>query len=236
MSAIFKNICIDFDTLLQQQSLRKMLGIVQKQAKTAEAKKRVDVGHYKDYDSDDWNPMYVGLFVEWLCENFLNFFGQQFNIGQVKMLASEYSSEKDLGTDGYGISLMKGKMNRTTEVKPGDKVYIQVKGTFNANKTYKANDGSRIPNFAANAMSNAIVNGLAYRSRYVLFTTGKDIHHTLNDMTHGLIEVINFKKISKLMDDNIFFLNYLRSQVSLTQLDVPEPSMDEEAKFNAKNM
>lgn len=236
MTAIFQNICIDFDTILEQTSLTKMMKVVKEQAKTVEAKKRIDVGNYKDYDKDDWNPMYVGLFTEWLCEKFLNYFGQQFNIGQVKMIASEYSTEKDLGTDGYGISLMKQRTTgtRTIEVKPGDKVFIQVKGTFNPTKVYTANDGARIHNFGSNAFSSAIKQGLAYNSRYVLFTTGDKLGHVLNEMTNGLIEVINHKKISKLMDDNVFFLNSMREDVGLSPLPIPEPKLDPEAEYNIR--
>jgi len=223
MTAIFQNICIDFKPILQETTLKNMMKVVKEQAKTPEAKKRVDVGNYKDYDTDAWNPMYVGLYVEWLCENFLNYFGQQFNIGQVRMIASEYSAEKDLGTDGYGISLMKQRTagTRTIEVKPGDKVFIQVKGTFNSAKVFTANDGARIPNFGMHAFSSAIKQGLAYSSRYVLFTTGDKIGYVLNDMSNGMIEVINYKKISKLMDDNIFFINAMREKVGLPLLPVP---------------
>ena len=53
----------------------------------------------------------------------------------------------------------------------------------------------------------ARLNGCAYSTRYILFTTGKGLHWKLEQNTCDDIEVVNYQKISKKIDNNIIFWN-----------------------------
>lgn len=230
---IFENVCLDFAPILAIPNIKNMLKEVEKQAKTEEAKKRTDFPHYKDYGQDEWSPVYFGLFVEWFAEQFLNHFGHVYNIFNVHMMNVEGDVSEDLGVDGMGLT-MNDKDVRGSAVKAprhGD-VYIQVKGTLNFQKKHTPNDGSRLPNFTTNAMSSAIISGKAYQSRYILFTTADGIHYTLKKMWNGMVEVIGIDQIQKLVNNNIQFLNILRTKVGLPELDIPLLSMDPEAVYN----
>jgi len=229
---IFTHRCIDFEPILEEANLKKMLKVVFAQSKTEAARQRVDFAHYKDYDADEFCPIYFGMFTEWLAWHFLNHYGHVFNIQNLDMTASVGSSEKDYGIDGRGLS-SKTQLLKNTGRKSvvGSPVFVQVKGTMNSTKEYTANDGSRLPNFATNAMSEAIRGGHAYQARYILFTTGLGIHFSLDEMTNHMFEIINFKKIKFLMDKDMVFLNRLRTSVNLPEFPVNLASKDPEAQM-----
>lgn len=155
---VFTARCIDFEPILKEANLKKMLKVVFEQSKTEEARKRVDFTNYKDYDVDEFCPIYFGMFVEWLAWHFLNHYGHVFNIQGLEMTSSIGSSEKDYGVDGRGLCI-KDQLLTSTGRKSvnGSPVYVQVKGTMNSNKEYQANDGSRLPNFATNAIDRKSV-------------------------------------------------------------------------------
>ena len=234
---VFQNYCIDWAYVLSDANIDKMQKRVIEQARTEEAKRRVDLANYKEaYEDNDFAPMYFGSFVEWYAQHFLNHFGHEWNLHSAKMLDCEGGTQSDLGVDGIAMSI-KERANKRSLVSPktNSKVYIQVKGCMDPTKVHKANDGTRLPNFMTNAMSQAIANGEAYQARYVLFTTGDSIHYTLEQMANGLMEVINIKKIRKWTKGNYHFLNILREEVGLPALEVPV-EMDEEAIRNSKNL
>jgi hypothetical protein len=234
---IFTHRCIDFKPILEEADLKKMLKAVFAQSKTEAARKRVDFAHYKDYDADEFCPIYFGMFAEWLAWHFLNHYGHVFNVQGVEMTASIGSSEKDYGIDGRGLCAKDQLMNSTgRKCNTGSPVYVQVKGTMNSNKEYQANDGSRLPNFATNAMSDAIRSGHAYQARYLLFTTGKGIHFSLDEMTNKMFEIINFKKIKHLVDGDDVFLNRLRTSVNLPAYPLTLAEIDPEADFIRKEI
>lgn len=229
---IFTARCIDFEPILADASIKKMLKVVFTQSKTEEARKRVDFANYKDYDTDEFCPIYFGMFAEWLAWHFLNHYGHVFNVQGVEMTASIGSSEKDYGIDGRGLCVKDQLLTSTgRKCTNGSPVYVQVKGTMNSNKEYQANDGSRLTNFATNSMSDAIRAGYAYQARYILFTTGKGIHFSLDEMTNKMFEIINFKIIKRLMDKDIDFLNRLRISVGLTPFPLTLSTIDPEAQF-----
>jgi hypothetical protein len=229
---VFTHRCIDFKPILEEANLKKMLKVVFEQSKTEAARKQVDFAHYKDYDTDEFCPIYFGMFTEWLAWHFLNHYGHIFNVQGVEMTASIGSSEKDYGIDGRGLCVKDQLLNSTgRKCVNGSPVYVQVKGTINSNKEYQANDGSRLPNFATNAMSDAIRSGYAYQARYLLFTTGKGIHFSLDEMTNKMFEIINFKIIKRLMDKDTAFLNRLRSSVNLSEFPLEIAAIDPEAQF-----
>lgn len=235
MNPIFKNHCINFEELLkpelihEKHPLGSMLAIAHRQSKTEEAKIRVDLANYKQYESHESCPAYFGLYVEWLAYHFLNHHGSFFNIQNVNMSASEGSTEVDLGIDGIGYCIKEGldKQSRRKYQK-GSPVYIQVKGTTNRTKEYSANDGSRLSNFGMNAMATAITSGHAYQARYIIFTTGSGIKYTLNNMSKSLFEVINYEKINALIKSDVTFLNRLRESVGLGIIDQVVSSPDPE--------
>lgn len=213
-----------------------MIKTVHAQSKTNEAKKRVDIIHYKDYGKDQECPMYFGMWLEWFGQYFLNYFGHEFNLNNVKMIDSVSSGEEDRGVDGHGETLKNAKKRRGHVIcaKRGYPVEIQVKATLNPTKEYKTNDGSRLANFMMNAMSTAIINGFAYNTRYILFTSGRGLHYKLAENSNGLMEIINYNNIIKLFDDDWEFLNHIRRSVGLDEHDLPELEMDLEAKINAE--
>ena len=182
---IFVHRCIDFNKLLKETKLSKMIKVAHEQSKTDEAKKRVNFSKYKEYDNNNTesDPVYFGMFTEWLAWHFLNHYGHVFNVQGMELTASIGNSEEDYGVDGRGICVKEQKMRSTSrKAVKNSPVYLQVKGTMNRNKEYTPNDGSRLPNFATNAMSDAIRSGHAYQARYILFTTGKGIHFSLEKM------------------------------------------------------
>jgi len=229
----FTDVCIDFDAILQQPDIRKMIKVVLDQAKTQEAKRRTDIGNYKDYGDEDGSPLYFGMFVEWYAQEFLNNYGHVYNIGNVQMNDHAGGTDEDWGIDGIGHTRYKKNKTSYPHVAPasGTPVYIQVKGTGNHNKEHMANDGSRLPNFTTHAMSTAIKSKTAYQSRYILFTTAKGVYYTLDKMWNNMVEVIAIKQIMKMSNGDMLFLNHLRQSVGLDSLDYSiEP--DAEAQYN----
>jgi hypothetical protein len=233
---IFQNHCVDFEEILSPSNwtkgkcLDRMLKSAHDQSRTEEAKLRVDFANYKDYGQDQWCPIYFGMFTEWLAWHFFNHYGRLFNVEGCEMLASEGSSEQDLGTDGRMQSIKRQPMSKTFRIaEKGSPVYLQVKGTMNKTKVYAANDGSRLPNFCTNAMSDAIRTGQAYKARYIVFTTGEDIHYTLDSMSNGMLEIVSYKDIKACLDMDWVFLNRLRSNVGLTEVVMGPCDIDPES-------
>lgn len=228
MAHIFTNICTDFTPILAQANLDRMLKEVYNQSKTELAKMRINITDYKDYDQDQWNPKYFGMFVEWLAEHYLNHYGSRYNIHAVMMTDSVDSTAEDYGIDGRGLSIKTQLLQSSARrAQSGSPVYVQVKGTLNKTKEYQANDGSRIPNFGLNAMSEAIKTGRPQQARYIIFTTGQGLHYSLEDkMANGLFEVIGYQEINKCMKNDVVFLNKLRDSVGLDIIPVPLSALD----------
>jgi hypothetical protein len=170
-------------------------------------------------------PRYFGAAGEAFAEVFFDLFGTEFNIGNVKFVDDAEHEEDDRGVDAYASSMKRKtyKQGITKESQPGSPVYIQVKTALNTIKEHMTNDGSRIMNFYGNAQSNARKVHAAYTARYVLFTFAGGIHWKLKQNTDEDIEVINFKKIAKLVDNNPFFWNefYKRLGLATKAIDVP---------------
>lgn len=237
----FEGRCLDFAAILSKPSLAHMLSAVKKQAHTHEAHQRTDPTYKANEDYPDsppeFCPAYYGGFTEWFAEKFLNYYGHKFNIAGVEMVDVVGSAEDDLGTDGRGVTMKDTKHHAISSITPvaGAKVHIQVKGSLNPTKEHKANDGSRLPNFIMNATTNSIVNGRAYRERYLLFTTAAGIHYKLKQMSNDILEVVNFQRIKKTMDGDIAFLNSMRKAVKLKTLPFADVPMDAEAEWNINN-
>jgi hypothetical protein len=226
---IFVNLCVDFDELLKEADIDKMLKEAAKQSKTEEAKIRASFSTYKDYAVDEQCPMYFGMFTEWLAWHFLNHYGHLFNVQNMEMTASVGTANADYGIDGQGMSVKIQKMASSgRQAVSCSPVYLQVKGTLNKTKLYAPNDGSRLTNFSTYAMSSAIKSGYAYQSRYIIFTTGAGIHYTLDAMSNNMFEVIDYKKIKTLLNNDTVFLNKLRESVGLVKFPVKPSQVDAE--------
>jgi hypothetical protein len=232
----FKTMCIDWEPLLAEPTLYSYLKSLHKQGLSKPAQKLVEP--YKDYDVTDPNsasPMYFGLGVEILAEAYLQHYGGHLHgLMNVEMCASIGKTDIDLGVDGMAKTNKIIRFSKTGRVADkGNDVFIQVKGTRNATKVYTANDGSRIPNFTTNAFSTAIKTGQAYKARYILFTTGKDLHYTLNSMSGEMIEVINHDSIKRAVAGDEHFWNEFRLEVGVGPKDLPPPKLDPEFEFMA---
>lgn len=229
---VFQNHCVSFEEILAESTLDRMLKVVYKQSQTELARMRVDFLNYKDYGVDEWCPAYFGMFVEWLAQHFLNHYGHLFNVHGVNMYDSVGSMVSDYGIDGEGVSIRRSKLRSTNRaVDPNSPVFIQVKGTMNPRKEYSPNDGNRLPNFGCNAFATAIRSGYAYQARYILFTTGKGLHFTMDEMYRNMVEVISRKQIKALMDDDTVFLNRLRASVGLAEVQLKRSKQDHEARL-----
>ena len=237
---VFTNHCVDFEELLKAPNITKMLKIAYDQSKTAEAKLRVDFAKFRDYGTDEFCPRYFGMFTEWFCGHFLEYFGHNFNLENVQMLDVEGNAEQDSGVDGTARNLK--KENRKSFIRTGRQpvqgspVYIQVKGTRDITKLYSPNDGTRLPNFMTHAQGKAMLAKQSYKARYILFTTGEGIDYKMENMACHLMEVINHRDIKRWADDNIVFLNKMREEVGLELLDIPEAKPDVDAPIFDENM
>jgi hypothetical protein len=227
----FINHCLDFEELLnpafvEKQTLSRMLKMAYKQSCRDEAKERYDItyGKFSDLEEDDEScAAYFGDFGEWLAWHFLNYYGHAFNIQSSIMLSAVGNTSEDYGTDGIGYTIKECQDRGTNRIfKKNAKVYIQVKTTLNPNKEYKPNDGSRLPNFGMNAMSDSIKTGSAYNARYLVFTTGKGLHFAMDKMSNNMMECIGYSKITRLMDRDTGFFNRLRLSVGLAPITLPD--------------
>lgn len=219
---VFTNYCTDWESILSTAEFDHMLDTAHKQSFTEEAKKRVDFANYKDYGADESCPAYFGMFLEWFCGHFLNYFGNQWDIECTEMLDVEDSSAQDCGVDGTALTVRKLRNSKYIatgrEPQQGSRVYIQVKATKNRAKMFSPNDGSRLPNFMTHAQARAMTEKQAYQARYLLFTSGKGIDYKLENMSCNLMEVINGADLKSNVKNNITFLNILRTSVGLQEL------------------
>ena len=235
---IFTNHCVDFEELLdpvkwakKKKALDHILVTLDKQSKTQEAKLRVDFNNWNLYTDDQSCPAYFGMGGEWFAWHFLNHYGRLFNMHTIEMTDSVDSSKEDYGTDGRGYSIIDSKSKyRTTNRRPiaNSPVEVQVKFTMNRMKEFMANDGSRLPNFGLNAMSTAIKTNKAYQTRYIVFSTGKGIHFSLDKMSNGMFEFIGYSEIIACIDRDFVFLNRLRESIGLDPVPLIESPNDAE--------
>lgn len=210
--------------ILSEPTLKRYVHNAAIAAKTKEAIEVYEIDSYKDFDElngdgfkSAWSPKYFGYAIEFLAEHFFEVFGSKFNIGNV-VSGNDYENViSDGGVDHYGISLAEQKIGYR-KCRAGDTVFIQTKGVLNPRYEFTTNDGARLPNFFMNAQAQALRIGQSYRARYVLFTTGSGIHYALDNNSGNLAEVINYKKISQLVDNNIVFWNGMRKKMGLEPL------------------
>jgi len=222
--------------LLEGNTLKEYVRVANKLASDKKAIKVYHLGEYKHLlnNPDAWSPHYFGASIEFLCESFFEVFGAKYNVGNIRSTDDYHNAEDDGGVDHYAESLthkaLKGSQNYRRAC-PMSPVYIQTKGTTNRTKEFTTNDGSRIPNFMSNAQQQALQEGHPCTARYILFTTGKGMHYKLAKNHGEMVEVINFKEISKSVDGNIVFWNQMRKKAKVP-LQVYSAPIDPQAKLN----
>jgi len=236
--------CIGKDDFEKVDDLKSFMKVLKKQSNVNEARIPYrEVARLDDYDEDSEfigklaAPRYFGAGFEALSESFLETFGQQFNLTDVKSLDDVAFEQEDTGYDLTAKSI-KSKIYKgivTKKTNEGSGVYIQVKATFNPVKEFYTNDGSRIMNFYGNAQGHARANGQAYQARFLLVTSGKDLHYKLDNNTFKEIEVINFNRIQKMTKDNTEFWNNFRQKLGLSKLQY-NPRPDPEAESIQKEI
>jgi hypothetical protein len=190
------------------------------------------------------SPRYYGAGIEALAEVFIRMFANDYNIDSYYSIDSADTSIRDMGWDGKSTTA-KDCVSSNLKTKPstkssarsstkervhpaGSPVYVQVKGPINPTKLHLSNDGSRITNFMGAAQSDALDKEEAYYARYILVTTCDGIHYILDDTYSKKIEVINFKAISKRIDNNPKFWREFMRQLEVT-VSAPKPGPDAQA-------
>ena len=240
--------CIDANVYHEVMTLRKFIEVLRKQSNTDEAiipyRENVSLSSY-DEDGEFAGkikaPRYFGAGIEALAETFFEMFGAEYSLAGYK---SQDSVDEDLEDTGYDAIAYTSKEKRFLKgadihkiCRPGNRIYIQIKGVLNPAKEFMTNDGSRIMNFYANAQGHCRMMGEANSARFVLFTTGKGLHYKLEKNTFKEIEVINYNAIDKRIKDNPFFWNALYTKLGLPEIRIVGPkdpefvSMEEQLKI-----
>ena len=227
MSHVFTKLCIDFDPILNVSSLDGMLEVVKKQSFSKQVKEAMSAKH----SSEDAAKFYRGYFFEWFAEEFLNYYGNRWNLVNVKLNNQlNETAESDIGIDGTAQTAndkskeSEGKYKLTA--KRGSPVFIQVK-QVNKTHEFSANDGYHIPNFIAAVFAKTRGQLTCYQSRLILFTTGKKLHYSMAAF-ESMVEVIGHSAISSTMKGDLNFLNHLRGKVGLERISLPYPEADDE--------
>jgi hypothetical protein len=228
---VFTKRCIDFSALLEKPSLDHMMEVAHDQSCTKEAVLAADPKNYKKYTQGDCCLPYFGMWGEWLAWRWLNRYGSvACDVGDFEMTDSFDSTEEDYGVDGFGHSTTVKKNSQTrTNAVAGSPVYLQVKTISNPTYRFKANDHLHLTNFMTNAQARACKDGKTYQARYLLWTTAKGLHWSLDKMAGSKIEVVNKDIIKKFMDNDWGFLNHLRETVDLPPIHGYENVVDDEA-------
>lgn len=213
---LFQDLCIDWDELLNEPSLKHFLKTAEKQSKTKSAVLRTEPLKFEEHTVEPECPLYFGLAVEWLAYHFLRQYGRRWNISEPRMITNTLNSDRDVGIDGEAVTPAGGlerKIKGQRDLVANAPVFIQVKGTLNPMKVYKPNDGSRLGNFFAAAQRLAVKRKMAYKARYVVIHTGKELNSWFEN--HAPYEEIGYRDIAQMVDGDYGFLNVMREAVGL---------------------
>jgi hypothetical protein len=146
-----------------------------------------------------WDPMtYRGDAFEALVEVLINCspIDKRINIVNYRPWNTKLDGD-DMGVDGIGNS------------HNGRPHTIQGKLRSNVTELLTANK-DHISNFVAKSLS------MYKEVDMTIFTTAKDLHHTVNEgMYHGQVRVLGFKEISKLIDKNESFWRIFRKEMGI---------------------
>lgn len=229
----FPKFCIDPEALVKKQTMKGFVTAAGKQANTDEAAFKYNQSLFgTDEDNTGYKaPRYFGAAWEYFRHVYMDVYGSEYNLYGVFSNDDWDNPQPDRGGDG-GASSRKKKNYPKLEIQtePGSPVYFQDKSTENWTKEFMTNDGSRIMNYIGWAQSDARKRKASYQARYILFTSGKDLHYKLKENTCNIIEVINGKHISNKSDGDQVFWNELRRHFGLAPLPVQTP-IDAEARI-----
>ena len=143
------------------------------------------------------SSFYFGDGGEFLRHCFLDFFGSHFSLREVwSVNADDGVLDEDIGWDGGATTSCDHMW-----AQEGGPVYIQDKTTRDFDKFFKINDGSKIMNFVGSAAMDAISREKGQQARFILWTTGRGVHHSLERSTAGRVEVIGYERITKLANN-----------------------------------
>jgi hypothetical protein len=233
MAHSFGKFCVDKDGLVAKETLKDFMDVLLKQSNKDEA---LIPYHDQLPDVDDGKtikaPRYFGAGGEFLSECFFEVYGADYNLTGIVSYDDEEIARTDGGVDQEARS-RKEKIYTTrlnTKAMPNTPIYIQVKTAVNPTKVFTTNDGSRIMNFFGHAQGLARAQAVSFNARYILFTTGKELHWVLKRNTFNMIEVVGYKDIKKRVDKDRVFWNHMRKKFGLPLLDLPPPPMDPEYK------
>lgn len=234
---LVKENAVNFALLLSKPNLGSYVKAAFSQAKTPLAFEKWDLPQFMrmqepcdegvevQHTEGDFCPAFFGASGDWFCLEFLNYFGSHFQIEHVRSLTDSESTESDIGIDMHAVSSSPGKFKLIVWV-AGSPVEIQIKWSVNPMKNLELNR-DRIGNFGS-AVANRARRAQKFQStRMVLVTSAAGVNHSVLECLGEELEVINFVKISKLVDGNIGFWNHLRSKVGLSPLPYKE-LMDKE--------
>ena len=229
----FPHFCIDPEVLVKKQTMKGFVTALGKQANTDEAAYKYNQtllttdDDYKGYKA----PRYFGAGWEFFRHVYMDVFGSEYNLYGVYSNDDWDNPQSDRGGDG-GASSRKKKYYPKLEIEtePSSPVYFQDKATENWTKEFMTHDGSHLMNFMGWAQSDAFRKKASYQARYILFTSGKDLHYKLNENTSKIITVLNGSHISGKCDGDQVFWNELRRHLGLAPLPMQTP-IDAEARI-----
>jgi hypothetical protein len=219
---LFQDLCVNWDTLLAQPSLKTMLKTAEQQSKTSDAMLKTNPLKFDPQSIEQDCPLYFGMAVEWIVYHFLRQYGRRWNISEPRMITNTLNSEKDVGIDCEATTPTGGldrKVKGQRTAIGGAPVFIQIKGSLNPTKVYKPNDGSRLGNFFAAAQHKAKKQHVAYKARYVVIHTGRELNSWFANFAD--YEEINCKDMATLIDGDYGFLNTMRAAAGLEPLTHP---------------
>lgn len=189
----FKTICQDKSKLLDNcYSLKNFMNRLNQMAIDQE-----DNGY--SWSSDDFK----GLGFEALIEVMINLIGFH---PRIKMGIKNYTpqSKKDWGIDGYG---------ETNEIQ-SRRVTVQIKYRSDV-KSY-LNTEDNLSNFVANTTTSKDYKDL---DAMFIFTTAIGVNDDiLKKMYHGKVDVVGFKDLQDMIDNNPVFWDKFRSEMNETRI------------------
>lgn len=229
MKHLFESNNIDMSVLLAKPTLRALINALKAQAETLRAKELWALKSYYDKfdqnedasDESDFCPEYFGAGFDWFGTSFLQYFGEQFNVYDVRSLLEIGCAERDIGIDAHAKSAHPGCCKTLPHVKwgSGSPAPLQFKGSVNLNAELELNK-SRLGNFGTAVRNLSLISGTAYATRMIVFTSAKDVNAAVKRTFGETLEVIGSNEISKLADNNIPFWNSLRAKFDLAPLSV----------------
>ena len=202
----FQRYCIDPDKLTHGRTLEAFLHVLKNQSNEEIAVQSYGKGKeltdFAEHETTYRSPLYFGEGGEFLSHCFFEYYKDKYSIENIVSVNCNIANDR--GWDREAVTTRNFKWATC-----GSPVYIQDKTTLNSNKIFRMNDGSRIMNFLGAAAMDAITKGKAQEARFILWTTGKSVHFSVDKVTFDRLEVVNGEMISSLINDNEKFWKFV---------------------------